>query len=186
MSRSDSTRPRDGCYGLAMRVVKNLLQPLSVICLLAAPACGDDDDAEPMDHENHPPVDGSFPETPCPEETPEFRIDLEASGEEGAIDARLVDADYLPPRKGHNDWEVEFVDSDGAALDDVELVKALPFMPVHGHDGNHEPKVEALDEPGRFAVDELNLWMTGPWQVQLTVSSESAGDDYIVFDVCVD
>ena len=68
----------------------------------------------------------------------------------------------------------------------MELADATPFMPVHGHDGFYDPVVTALDEPGQFQVDDLNLWMVGPWEVRLMVESETAGGDYIVFHVCVD
>ena len=169
-----------------MRVVKRPRSIGWLVALSMCAACGDDGGDDSADEMTHPHVDGSFPEAPCPENTPEFRINLQATGEEGAVVAQLIDADHIPPRKNRNNWTIEFLDTDDMALEDAELTMARPFMPVHGHDGIYEPEVTALDEPGRYQVDGLNLWMTGPWQVQLTVASESAGDDYIVFNVCVD
>jgi len=171
-----------------MRVVKRTRFIGWLVALSVLAACGDDDgDGDDSDDGmGHPHVDGSLPEAPCPEETPEFRIGLQATGEEGSIVAELIDADRVPPRKDENDWTIEFQDPDGNALEDAELTMARPFMPVHGHDGMYPPEVDPLDNPGQFQVDNLNLWMTGPWQVQLTVASESAGDDYVVFHVCVD
>lgn len=158
-----------------------------MLCLLLLCACGDDagDGDEPVGGTSAPP-DGGYPPVPCPESTPEFRINLEATGEDGNVVARLVDADRIPPRQFENDWTVEFRSADGEPLEDVDLVMARPYMPVHEHDGTYPPDVTPLDEPGQFQVDNLNMWMIGPWQVQLTVESASAGDDYIVFNVCVD
>jgi len=171
-----------------MRGVKRTRSIGWLLALSVLAACGDDDDGDDSaGGMAHPHVDGgSYPEAPCPESTPEFRIGLQATGEEGAVVAQLIDADHIPPRKNRNDWTIDLLNADDMALEDAELTMARPFMPVHGHDGIYEPEVTALDEPGRYQVDGLNLWMTGPWQVQLTVASESAGDDYIVFNVCVD
>jgi hypothetical protein len=58
-------------------------------------------------------------------------------------------------------------------------------MPAHRHTGIKPTRVEALDD-GRFDVADINMWMSGPWEVQLTVDSESEGSDFIVFDVCIE
>jgi hypothetical protein len=165
-----------------MRVVDltRIIVSLGLLSTLAA--CGDDD-GEAMPE---PVADASYPEAPCPDDTPDFRIGLEATGREGAIVARLVDADPSPPRIFRNDWTVDFLTPDGAAVEDVEVIEARAFMPVHGHDGIYPPEVSELDEAGRFDVHGLNMWMSGPWQVQLTLGSQSAGDDYVVFNVCID
>jgi hypothetical protein len=65
------------------------------------------------------------------------------------------------------------------------ITKARPFMPVHGHDGIVVPTLELLPEPGRVRMRGLNFNMRGPWQVQLSLSSPSARDDYAVFYLCV-
>jgi hypothetical protein len=158
-----------------------------LLCALLTFACGDDGEGdEPVAGSAAPLLDGGmYPAAPCPESTPEFRINLEAEGEDGKVVARLLDADNIPPRQFQNDWTIEFNTPGGEPIEDLELVDATPFMPVHGHDGVYPPEVTLLDEPGQFQVDNLNLWMIGPWEVRLRVESESAGDDYIVFHVCV-
>lgn len=113
-----------------------------------------------------------------------FRIGLEQAGLGGRIGARLVDARPVPPQKFLNDWTIELIDADGSALADSEITSARSFMPVHGHDGTFPPIVTPLEEPGRFQVDDLNLWMRGPWRIELNVSS-SAGVDYIEIPVCI-
>jgi hypothetical protein len=165
-----------------MRVVQLMRIIVSLGLASTLAACGDDDD----DDMTEPDADASYPEAPCPEDTPDFRIGLEAAGREDAIVARLVDADPSPPRLYRNDWTIDFLTADGTALEDVEVSEARTFMPVHGHDGGNTPDVNALDGAGRFDFIGLNMWMSGPWQVQLTLASESAGDDYVVFNVCID
>ena len=160
------------------------------MALPAAAACDDNGtEADAMRHERDSGVqsDEDAGAAPCPPETPEFRIGLEAQGEDGFVSARLVEAAPAPPQKYLNDWTVDLETLGGAALDDGEITMARSFMPVHGHDGTFPPVITPLDEAGRFQVDDLNLWMRGPWQIQLWVSSQSAGgDDYIVFNVCIE
>jgi hypothetical protein len=98
----------------------------------------------------------------------------------------LAGATPLPPEKYLNDWTVDFVNTAGAAIDDVSVTMARSFMPVHGHDGTFPPVVTKLAEPGRVQIDDLNLWMRGPWLIQLGVSSPTVGDDYIEFSACVE
>jgi hypothetical protein len=155
-----------------------------LVCVAAASGCGDDSSSETDGAQ--PISDGSYPSAPCPTDLPPFTIGMEAIGEEGAVTGRLIDAQYAPPRIFNNDWSVELVDSTGAPLEDIEITRAWPYMPVHGHDGFNDPMVEALDEPGQFRVDSINLWMRGPWEVHLMVSSESVGDDHVVFEVCIE
>ena len=149
--------------------------------------CTSDDDAghEHGDHELEM-VDASYPEAECPDDTPEFAIDMKAEGRDHHVVGRLIDADPAPPLIYNNDWEVGFEDAAGMPIEDAMLTMARPYMPVHGHDGFYTPIVTPLNEPGQFSVERLNLWMRGPWEVQLTVASESAGDDYIVFKVCIE
>lgn len=166
-----------------MRVVELTRIIFSLGLMTTVVACGDDG-GEDM---TEPHTDASYPEAPCPEDTPDFRIGLQATGREGVIVARLVDAYPSPPRIYRNDWTLDFLTPDGTAIEDLELSEVRTFMPVHGHDGGPRlPELDALDDAGRFELTGLNMWMSGPWQVQLTLASESAGDDYIVFNVCID
>jgi hypothetical protein len=157
------------------------------LIVLAGGACGDsanrtgpDAGAESEhEHEHESTFEG------CPESTPPFALGMQAVGELGRITGTLIDASNAPPLRYLNDWIVEFVDGEGQPLEDVSIRRARPFMPVHGHDGNVQPSVRQ-EQPGRFAVDGLNLNMRGPWEIQFQLRSPSAGDDYVVFHVCVD
>jgi hypothetical protein len=120
----------------------------------------------------------------CPLDTPPFALGMEAQGVRGSVRARLRAALPAPPQRYRNDWTLEFLDAQGALLSDVTITKARPFMPVHGHDGNIQPTIQALDATS-IQVDKLNLWMRGPWEIQLEVRSVSKGDDQMVFHVCI-
>jgi len=157
------------------------------VCLLVA--C--DDSEGPQTHDAHAghsdaggvPLDDEF--RGCPESAPPFTLGMQASGNQGHLRATLVAASNVPPLRYLNDWTVDVQSASGAPLTDVQLTNARPFMPVHGHDGIVKPTVQRLAEPGRFSVRGFNLNMRGPWEIQLTAGSASAGDDYIVFHICV-
>lgn len=167
------------------------------VLVLALAACGGA--AAPPDPHEHPAVDAGqdADEEPaadgeaeaafegCPDSVPPFALGMQARVVEGSIHASVIEASPAPPMRYLNDWTVELSDAQGNALEDVRIESARPFMPVHGHDGNLQPKVRALSEPGRFSVADLNLFMRGPWEIQLRLHAESAGDGYVVFDVCV-
>lgn len=120
----------------------------------------------------------------CPDTIPTFRLGLEAAGRDDLYTAVIVDAMPSPPQQFLNHWVVDFVDADGAPVADIEIDFVEPFMPAHAHDGARDPEWQPLDEPGRFDVDFINMWMPGPWEVRFDVSG-LAGSDHIVFDVCI-
>ena len=99
---------------------------------------------------------------------------------------KLVSFDNNPAQIQENDWVVEISTHDGTPVADAELTNVRAFMPVHGHDGKYPPEISAVSgEPGQFKLDDLYFTMEGPWQVQFTIASESAGDDYVVMEICV-
>jgi hypothetical protein len=121
----------------------------------------------------------------CPDSIAPFALGMRQSGDQGRLAALLLDASRVPPLRYLNDWTLDLSRADATPLADVVLTKARAFMPVHGHDGIVPPTLERLPEPGRVRVRGLNFNMRGPWEVQLTLSSPSAGDDYVVFHICV-
>jgi len=160
------------------------------LAFFATTACGDDPDAgHPHGSEaTGPEVDAaayegcSMADASTP--SPELEIGMSALGQAGKIQGVLVDANPNPPMRYRNDWTVKFERAQGGALADVQITDARPFMPVHGHDGNVTPTL-TQNTDGTYLIENLNLNMRGPWEIQLHVSSPSAGDDYIVFHVCV-
>ena len=122
----------------------------------------------------------------CPDGgTPRFALGMRASGDSGVLAATLVAASQVPPQRYLNDWTIALSRSDGTALNDVVITRARPFMPVHGHDGIVVPTLQPLASSGQVLVRGLNFNMRGPWEVQLSLHSPSAGDDYAVFHICV-
>jgi len=122
----------------------------------------------------------------CPSSTPVFGPGMQATGNRSNITATLVTASSVPPQRYLNDWTIALSNQQGEPVSDVEVIEARPFMPVHGHDGNIKPNVEKLAAPGQLSIAGINLLMRGPWEVQLMLSSKSAGSDYVVFHVCVE
>lgn len=134
----------------------------------------------------HPEPDGGFPEAPCDPKLPALAIGSEAEGDSKFIYAKVVKVDPLPLLKGTSDWELHFQNKDGDPITDIGVKRAYTYMPVHAHHGTFEPKFSALAEPGNYEFDGFNFTMRGPWQVRLELTSESAGDDFVMFDVCVE
>jgi hypothetical protein len=110
-------------------------------------------------------------------------LPLTQSGKSGRLAATLVAAEPNPPAKHDNTWTVRVQDTSGAPLDDAQIASAETYMPVHDHAGVPAPTAEET-EPATFSV-EVPFMMRGPWEVRLDLSSQRAGSDRVVFDVCV-
>jgi len=149
------------------------------VALLSTGGCPKDE--EPAEEDAG---DAPYAHAACPADLPELRIGLTAEGESGAVQAELMDADNIPAEQFLNQWEVQLQEPDGTPITDASLT-VTSFMPAHSHDGRKRTTITELED-GRFDVEDINLWMPGPWEVRLTVESESAGEDYIVFDVCIE
>ena len=183
------------CQASADRAVRAL------VCLVAvAIGCGEDSpDADSMRA-----IDAQV-SARCLDDIPEFIATPEdgmlARGKNDTVQARVIAADPAMPERFENDWTVRFTDAAGATLDEVEIVDACVFMPVHGHGGVPREVTEA-GEPGTFELKGLNLFMRGPWEVQLAVNTTDGtnspvestscdrdrkrpGRDLVLFRVCV-
>lgn len=141
--------------------------------------CSEGDSSEPDD------IADASTFVACPDSIPELEPGVAFNGREDAIRVELLDASPMPARKYRNDWTFALTDIDGEPLDDVEITRLEAFMPVHGHFSRPAAEHEPLGEPGRFDAT-IHFTMRGPWEVQLDVSSTSAGDDNVVMEVCVE
>jgi len=65
--------------------------------------------------------------------------------------------------------------SDGAPVDDLEA-RMTPFMPAMGHGSASRPTASSLGS-GRYLFSDVELSMTGLWELQTTVSG--AISDYV-------
>lgn len=149
--------------------------------VLGAFGCGDGGHT----HAHMHPADAAAAFAACPESIPELAPGLAVTGRDARIRAELLDASRMPARKYGNDWTLALTEPGGEPLDDVEITRLEAFMPVHGHYGRPDTEVEMLDDSGQVRTT-IHFTMRGPWEVQLEASSASAGDDYLVFDVCVE
>lgn len=158
---------------------------LLLVSVLISAGCGDDkhDASHPTDGDDAG-AESDDSDVPCPPETPMFEPGLSASGDKG-LTAKLVSAAPENPHKYENEWVLDFVDAQGAPLEDIEIDEAETYMPVHRHGGGLTPEPTKLSEPGRVQIEKLNFTMAGPWEVILNVSSAKAGSDTIIFRVCV-
>jgi hypothetical protein len=121
----------------------------------------------------------------CRSDLPAFESGLEAEGASGNIRGRLVSADPTAARKGQNTWVLDFETLDGTPVTDIKVKRAWTWMAVHRHTGTFEPKATALEEPGRWEFDGVSFTMRGPWEARFELASETAGDDVVVFELCV-
>lgn len=176
-----------------MRIL-GLARSVLVAVAMFAFACGDDGapadagmsaDAGPCGPgEVEGPGGNCFMRIVCPDTIPTFKIGLESRNRDDLYTGVIVDASPSPPMQFLNDWVIDFVDADGAPVDGITLDFAESFMPAHNHDGLRDPEWAEEGEPGRFAVDGINMWMPGPWEVRFDVTGPD-GSDRIVFDVCI-
>lgn len=162
-------------------------------------ACGGGERAQPVDaggddggeeHE-HPADPEDDVVVTCPDSIPDFEPGMTVAGDSASgtnaarISARLVSASPVAPRKFENSWVVELIDAEGEPIEDVEVKPDEPWMDVHRHGGGYKPNVIVRDEPGQVQLDRINLKMSGPWRLNLNVSSARVGDDVIEINVCV-
>ena len=114
----------------------------------------------------------------------DFSLGLTTHGDDALFQVRIDAAEPAPPQKYENDWMITVLDMDGEPVDGVELLFVEPFMPAHGHDGTFEPTVAAGSGPGEFAVDRINLWMGGDWEVRFFLK-HGDDEDRVVVDVFI-
>ena len=120
----------------------------------------------------------------CPGDLPAFVLGLRANGKDDKVGASLLDASPSPPRRYLNVWTLKLTDEHKQPLSDVDITSIRTYMPLHGHAGTPAAAAQMLPDPGEVHAD-LNFTMRGYWEVQMNVSSPSAGDEYIVFPVCI-
>jgi hypothetical protein len=72
-----------------------------------------------------------------------------------------------PPAVGNDDVQLAITDPSGSPLDGL-TVAVKPWMPAHGH-GTSETTVVA-EGGGKYLVTNVYLYMSGVWQLQITVS----------------
>jgi hypothetical protein len=82
-----------------------------------------------------------------------------------------VDVRWSPavPAKGDDAAQLVFSDDMGNPVDGLS-VDVLPWMPAHGHGTSVQPVVDSM-APGVLIVSPVYLYMSGEWQLRITVNS---------------
>lgn len=128
---------------------------------------------------------GATIETPkCAADTPVFTATpssgLTLPSASKALSARVTAAKPAEPMRYRNDWTLQFFDAAGAPVNDIEVNDVCAWMYVHNH-GGPATKVTPTPDKSIFQITELNLFMAGPWSVEIVASSPShpgAGGEY--------
>ena len=115
----------------------------------------------------------------------EFTAGMTKTGPGGVV-FRLVGSTPAPPNRGENVWLLELEDGAGQPLTGAE-VTVSSYMPDHNHFSQVSPTItEDPDDPGRYTLDPVYLFMPGIWEVTLRaapVGAESADD--VLFTFCI-
>lgn len=102
----------------------------------------------------------------------------------GGFGATLESLEPTLVKKGPNTWKVGLTDAAGNALPGAS-VKAMPFMPDHGHGTSAKVSVQDLGD-GSYVLTPVYLYMAGYWEITLTVvPADRQSDATLMFPVCV-
>ena len=146
-------------------------------CMLASAltlfACAGDD----ADSQTRPSGGAATGDDRCPMDTPMFAASPDSGllvmGKRNTLRARIIRAQPAQPERFENDWTIRLTDANGMPIVGAELVDVCTFMPVHGHGG--APQEVGETEPATFVLTGLNLFMRGPWEVQIATKTGAAG-----------
>jgi hypothetical protein len=123
--------------------------------------------------------DAGDPASACPPTTPMFTtgaMGLTASNPELNVKARVVTADFQPPRFGINTWTVAITDSNDQPLPQAQLIWACAFMPAHGHGSN--PRLVEKIGATLWRLERQNMSMQGGWEIRLWIDPDGGSKDF--------
>jgi hypothetical protein len=164
---------------------------LSLVASLALLGCdsnNDDGHAEHADDsstETHGETTETGDESVCAVETRDDDFAIGLSKSSSLVRATFVSANPAPPIKGDNTWVLDFTDGEGAPLVGLTIV-AVPMMPDHNHGTPINAIVTALEQPGRYEITPVNLFMTGYWETTLDITLARGEQDSLMFGFCVE
>lgn len=105
----------------------------------------------------------------------------------GANGYRVTLATSAPaPRpRGNYAWTVQIHDPAMAARDGLAIT-VVPTMPDHHHGTSVQAVVTPSGRDGLYAIEPVNLFMTGLWAIRLGLSDGTTELDYVAYRFCVD
>jgi len=86
-----------------------------------------------------------------------------------------VTADPAPPDVGDVAFSFEVVEGSVPLTDGTLTIR--PWMPLHGHGSVPETLDGVSDGAGVFAVPEIDLFMSGLWEIHVTVTRGETTDE---------
>jgi hypothetical protein len=102
------------------------------------------------------------------------------SSDSGLVDA-TVTLQAATLERGQNSFLVQLQPADDAAADAPVLTSAVATMPAHGHSVS---ATSIAPEGEAYRIDDLDLFMSGLWQIDLTISV-GAQSDHVEFSLDV-
>lgn len=166
----------------------------SALLVIGVAACGDEAATPAGDageHHDSSPTDAGAQEgdadapVACVPEIPVRPTSISVTGESTGMVAKVLDADYDPPRRYSNNWTLELRDASGMPVQNAMFSNVRTWMPVHAHNGKFVPTIEAVPaSPGSYTFDGVHFTMTGPWQLQFQVTANGASERFVL-DICV-
>ena len=112
-----------------------------------------------------------------------FSAGMSKVGTQGMLTFKLMSSQPAPPARGNNTWDLDIVDSTGAAVTGATLV-VTPFMPDHNH-GTSIKTIVTEPTPGHYVLTSVNLWMPGFWQTTIEATPQGATADAANFNFCI-
>ncbi len=111
---------------------------------------------------------------------------LRATGTDGLLGARLLQASPAPPDVGDNTWSVQIVDMQDGNTPLAGCTGSVdPLMPDHGHGSASSPTWTEDVEPGSYTVGGMDLFMPGYWEITLALDCAGVADT-IVYGFCAE
>ena len=96
-----------------------------------------------------------------------------------------IDFTKAPVKVGNNSLKLFIGDHKSKAPLTQKLdIEIVPWMPAHEHGTGNLPLIKELGK-GTYAVEQLNLSMTGLWEIYIRINKGKKGEDTAVFNVNV-
>lgn len=159
-------------------------------CLIAAAGCEDEESrghSHALDPNSEDASLAAESDAGCGADIPSRPTAIEATGAQSGMVVKVLSADFDPPRRYANRWIIGLTDSAGAPISEASFSSVRTFMAVYGHmhDGKFVPMIsEQPESPGSYVFENVYFTMTGPWQLQFSVTAKGASESFAL-DVCV-
>jgi YtkA-like len=104
-------------------------------------------------------------------------------GAQGAVSLEVRTAPAQPPSQGVSSVEYTITaGGEGGERVDGLAISVVPWMPDMGHGTSVVPTVTAEGE-GRYVVDDVDLFMSGTWQLRTTITGADEDSAAPTFEI---